>query len=179
MLHLFIYFVLLSTARGYRLMPSGGDVFLGKKKLAISESYATITKPRRGEKYLVLGRGNGLTHIFDPCWMWVVDLTEEREYAAAPVMVSKTGVGKHPRNRGCAKVEILNLKWSWMCREPKSGGKSCLHGWSISRPHIWPMFWPIRDHHAVDWANFSGFMTSGFFAKKGKKRYCRNGKSHF
>ena len=31
----------------------------------------------------------------------------------------------------------------------------------------------------MDWADFSGFMTSGFFAKKGKKRYCRNGKYHF
>ena len=92
-------------------MPSGGDVF-EEKRLAIGGMYATITKPRRGEKYLVLGRGNGLTHIFDPCWIWMRRLTAKRYYAAVPVMVSKIGVGKHPRNRGCAKVEILNLKWS-------------------------------------------------------------------
>jgi hypothetical protein len=33
-------------------MPSGGDVF-EEKRLAIGGMYATITKPRRGENYLI------------------------------------------------------------------------------------------------------------------------------
>lgn len=39
------YFVLLETAGWYRLVLSGGNYLLIKKRLAIFESYATITTP--------------------------------------------------------------------------------------------------------------------------------------
>lgn len=60
----------------------------------------------------VFGAESGLTHIIDPCWMWVSRLTEERKPAAVPVLVSKTGAEKHRENRCCGKVKIVNLKWS-------------------------------------------------------------------
>ena len=153
--------------------------FCGKKRLAIYKMYGTITKPWRGESRLLLKERN----LSDPYFWPMLDLggrlTEERKYVLALLAVPKHRSKKHLWNRCNANCGKRNLKRLGMCHESKFSGKGGLFGWPIARPHSWPMFWPIRDYHTMDWADFIGFMTSGFSVKKREKPLKRQGKLDF
>jgi len=62
---LFDYDLLLAAAGWHRMMPSGGSFFF-EEKLAISESYGTITFACGWDEGLVLGEGNQPDPCFDP-----------------------------------------------------------------------------------------------------------------
>ena len=107
---LFDYFVLLAAAGWYRLMPSGGSI-LGKKRLAISESYGTITTPWGGMKVLPWEKENSLIHVFDPCWNRGRRLPAEEENLLVSADSSKTGLEKPLENRVSATSGKVNPKW--------------------------------------------------------------------
>ena len=92
-------------------MTSGGS-FFGKKRLAISESYGTITTPWGGTWFLPWVRENSLTHVFDPCWNRGRRLLAEEENLPAPVDGLKTGCEKPSENRVSATLGKANPKWS-------------------------------------------------------------------
>ena len=140
-------------------------VSFGKKRLAFFESYGTITTPWDGIKTLLRSESNQPDPCFWPMLEAGHEITGKGRKSPASGGCSKTGSEKPLENQVNATRGKVNPEWSWMCRKSKFGGESCLFGWPIARPH----FWPIRDHHAVDWADFNGFMTSGFSVKKGKK----------
>ena len=86
-------------------MPTGGigwgrlaAVAFGKKRLAISESYGTITTPWAGIVTLLRVRVNSLTHIIDPCWNRGRRLPAEEENLPASADGSKTGFEKTLEN---------------------------------------------------------------------------------
>ena len=93
------------------MIPSGGS-FFGKKRLAISESYGTITTPWGGMKIRLWERETSLTHVFDPCWNRDRRLPAEVENILAPADYSKTGGEKPPENRVSAAHGKVNPKWS-------------------------------------------------------------------
>ena len=131
--------------------------------------YGTITKPRRGESRLLLKERKLPDPYFWPMLDLCGRLTEERKYVLALLAVYKFGSKKHRWNWCNANCGKWNLKRLGMCHESKFSGKGSLFGWPIARPHDWPMFWPIRDYHTMDWVDFNGFMTSGFSTKKREK----------
>lgn len=83
-----------------------------KKRLAISESYGTITTPWGGTWFSLRVRENSLTHVFDPCWNWGRRLPAEGENLSVPADGSKTGREKPLENRVNANSGKLNPKWS-------------------------------------------------------------------
>jgi len=85
---------------------------LGKKRLAISESYGTIMTPWVVISSLLRGRGNSLTHVFDPCWNRGRSLPAEEENLPVLAGSSKTGSEKPPENRVNATLGKVNPKWS-------------------------------------------------------------------
>ena len=80
------------------MMLSGGS-FFGKKRLAIFESYGTITTPWGGTCFLLRVRENSLTHVFDPCWNRGRRLLTEEENLLVLADGSKTKGEKSPENR--------------------------------------------------------------------------------
>ena len=141
--------------------------------------YGTITKPWRGESRLLLKERKLPDLYFWPMLDLGGRLTEERKYVLALLAVPKHRYKKRRWNRCKANFKKVNPKWSWMCRKSKFSAKGGLFGWPIARPHSWPMFWPIRDYHTMDWADFIGFMTSGFSVKKREKPLKCQGKLDF
>ena len=117
-----------------------------------------VQSPHLGVGYGFCPRGRKSTWpmFFDPCWKRGRRLPAEAENLLVSVDSSKTGSEKPSEKRANAIPRKVNPKWSWMCCKSKFGGESCLFGWPITRPHFWPIFWPIRDYHAVDGADFSG-----------------------
>ena len=75
---LYDYDLLLAALGGIRWYHLTAISF-GKKRLAISESYGTITTPWGGTWFLPRVRENSLTHIIDPCWYRVRRLLAEEE----------------------------------------------------------------------------------------------------
>ena len=152
---LFDYFVLLAAAGWYQTMPSGGSNFWEEMTCNLWKLWYNHDTLGWDEG-LVLGEENSLTHVFDPCWNRGRRLPAEEENLPALSDGSKTGREKPLENLVSATLGKVNTKWSWMCRKSKLGSESCLVGWPIARPHFWPMFWPIRDQHAVDGGDSSG-----------------------
>ena len=93
------------------MMLSGGS-FFGKKRLAISKSYGTITTHWGGMKFLPLSEKNSLTHVFDPCWNRDRRLPAEEEKLPAQANGSKTGSEKPLENPVSATLGKVNPKWS-------------------------------------------------------------------
>ena len=87
-------------------------VSFGKKRLAIFESYGTITTPWDGSQFLPWVRETSLTHVFDPCWNRGWRLPAEEEKFAAPADGSKTEREKTLENRVNATLGKVNPKWS-------------------------------------------------------------------
>ena len=142
---------MLAAAGWYWMMPSGGSYFWEEK---------TCNFWKLWYNHDTLGRDwfstSGEEKQPDPCWNRDRRLPAEEEKLPAQADGSKTGSEKPYENRVNATCGKVNSKWSWMCRKSKFGGESCLLGWPIARPHFWPMFWPIRDQHAVDGGDSSG-----------------------
>ena len=92
-------------------MMSSGRRFLGKERLAISESYGTITTPWGGTWLLLRVRENSLTHVIDPCWNWGRRLPAEAENLPEPADGSKTEREKPPENRASVTLGKVNPKW--------------------------------------------------------------------
>ena len=84
-------------------MPSDGGVIGKEKTCNLQNVWYNHETLERGVGS-VSDLESGLTHIFDPCWMWVSRLTEERKPAAVPLLVSKIGSKKHRENRGGGKA---------------------------------------------------------------------------
>ena len=150
-----------------------------RKDLQFIKCMVQSRNPGEGRAVFSWRRENCLTHIFDPYWIWAGRLTEERKYVLALLSVPKHRSKKRIWNRCNANCGKWNLKRLGMCHESKFSGKGGLFGWPIARPHSWPMFWPIRDYHTMDWADFIGFMTSGFSVKKREKPLKCQGKLDF
>ena len=86
--------------------------FFGEKRLAIYESYATITTPWAGIVTLPWERESSLTHVFDPCWNRDRRFPAEEENLPAPADCSKTGGEKPLENLVSATHGKVNPKWS-------------------------------------------------------------------
>ena len=108
---LFDYDLLLAALGGIRWYHLTAVSF-GKKRLAISESYGTITTPWVGIVTLLQGRKNCLTHVFDPCWNRGRRLLAETENLPISVDGPKIGSEKPPENQVNTTLRKVNPKWS-------------------------------------------------------------------
>ena len=86
------------------MMLSGGS-FFGKKRLAISKSYGTITTHWGGMKFLPLSEKNSLTHVFDPCWNRGGRLPAEEKMSRFWRMARKQGVKNLSKTRSAQPLE--------------------------------------------------------------------------
>lgn len=92
-------------------MPLDGGVFPERKDLQFAKCMVQSRNLGEGSAFCFRVE-SGLTHIFDPCWMWVGRLAKERNYAAMPADGSKTGSEKPSENLVCATYGKVNPKWS-------------------------------------------------------------------